>query len=150
MDYDSMQIIINQTKQPAFTEQLHQEIRNYNNQHSPYHQLIRDPQQIQYLNGQVVIDDEIMGGISCEVYWGWMEINYLWLPAELRHQGIGSQLLKRCEQAAVELGCSRAMVTTFDFQGLSFYQQQGFQVVGMLENYPPGNNYYWLTKSLVE
>ena len=63
-------------------------------------------------------------------------------------QGIGQHLVAMMETQARQEGCSYAHTTTYGFQALSFYQQLGYEVVGKLDNYPQGQIYYWLRKTL--
>ena len=66
-----------------------------------------------------------------------------------RGQGVGSQLLAMAEQEAVARGCHSAYLDTFSFQALPFYQKQGYEVFGTLDNYPGEHKRYFLRKQLV-
>jgi N-acetylglutamate synthase-like GNAT family acetyltransferase len=70
------------------------------------------------------------------------------IQAEYREQGYGRQLLEQLEAAAREQGAQNAYLDTFSFQALEFYQKQGYQVFGELQNFPQGNQRYYLTKEL--
>lgn len=52
------------------------------------------------------------------------------------------------ELATKEKGAKYAEVDTFSFQALPFYQKQGFEIFGMLENYPISDKKYHLRKDL--
>jgi len=42
------------------------------------------------------------------------------------------------EHAAKERGCTAAYLTTFSFQARPFYESLGYEVFGILDDYPPG------------
>jgi ribosomal protein S18 acetylase RimI-like enzyme len=56
--------------------------------------------------------------------------------------------MKMVEEAAVERGCTRAQVHTWDFQARGFYERFGYEVTGRMTDYPPGNTLFWLRKEL--
>lgn len=99
----------------------------------------------------LVRDDEgrIRGGLLGETGWEWLHVQILWLDETLRRQGVGSQLLATAEAEARERGCQGAYLDTFDFQALPFYQRHGYEVFGVLENYPPGSRRHFLRKTLL-
>lgn len=122
-------------------------IRKFNMQHSPHHKAASRKGAVLPINIAVADDnDQWIGGISSEVYWDWLEINYFWLRDDLRGQGIGSHLLNQTEKIAGEKGARRALVTTFKFQARSFYEAKGYHVVGEVKDYPPGSSYYTMVK----
>ena len=57
-------------------------------------------------------------------------------------------LLQAMENTAKKKGAKYAEVDTFSFQALPFYQKQGFEVFGTLENYPISDKKYYLNKVL--
>ncbi|MGE7110063.1 GNAT family N-acetyltransferase [Lysinibacillus sp. NPDC047702] len=146
MDY---QVKILQEKHDDFTNFLNAKIREYNDEHSLYHQESRQKGSICPLN-LIVTDNEQqwIGGITAEVYWGWVEINKFWFSKEYRGNGIGGQLLATAEKTAKEMGAKRALLTTYEFQARTFYEQRGYQVVGEIKDYPPGSSYYTMVKLL--
>ncbi|WP_338653892.1 GNAT family N-acetyltransferase [Lysinibacillus sp. Y5S-8] len=134
----------------AFTNFLSEKIRAYNNEHSSYHRESRQQGAIQPL--QLIVTDlqqQWIGGITAEVYWGWVEIHKFWFSEEYRGKGIGAKLLAKAELVAKEMGATKALLTTYEFQARTFYEAQGYQVVGEIKDYPPGSSYYTMVKSLV-
>jgi ribosomal protein S18 acetylase RimI-like enzyme len=132
--------------QPVIETVLRRSIREYNNRISPAHQQIRQ-------EGSRPLDlwirdphGELVGGLAATTYWGWLDIDDLWISEELRHRGFGSLLLDRAEGEARQRGCRWCMLTTFSFQARGFYELHGYRVVGSQEDYPPGQVYYWLRK----
>ena len=93
-------------------------------------------------------EGNIVGGILGETYWDWFYLDLLWVSEELRRQGFGTQLLETAEEEARKRGAKNAYLDTFSFQSPDFYYENGYQVFGELNNYPPGHQRYFLTKSL--
>ena len=52
------------------------------------------------------------------------------------------------EAEARQSGATEAYLDTFSFQAPEFYKKNGYQVFGVLENFPPGHQRYYLTKAL--
>lgn len=91
---------------------------------------------------------EIMAGLAGVTYANWLFVAELWVHADLRHRGIGSELLAMAERRAIALGCHSAMLDTFSFQGPRFYPRFGYQVYGRLD-YPPDHHRLFFRKQLV-
>lgn len=99
----------------------------------------------------VLIRDDnnaIVGGLFGKTQWGWLFISHLWVAEALRSQGYGKQLMAKAEAAAKQRGCSYAYLDTFSFQSLGFYERLGYQIFGVLENFPPGHQRYFLKKEI--
>lgn len=92
--------------------------------------------------------DQLRGGITADVWGGWLDIKFLWIEASLRGQGYGGQLLAAAEDEGRGHGCRNARVSTFSFQARPFYEGFGYQVVATFEDYPPGHSHYILRKTL--
>ena len=45
-------------------------------------------------------------------------------------------------------GCDHIHLDTFDFQARDFYEKNGFQIFGAIEDYPVGHKRYYLVKKL--
>ena len=93
-------------------------------------------------------DQEIVGGLLGEIYWGWFYIDLLWVEEELRGCGHGHRLLIRAEEEARQRGAKNAYLDTFTFQVPDFYLQHGYQIFGELQDFPPGHQRYFLQKQL--
>lgn len=90
---------------------------------------------------------EIMAGLVGTTYAGWLFVADLWVHADFRRRGIGTQLLAAAERRAAKLGCHSAMLDTFSFQGPAFYPRFGYQLYGALD-YPPNHRRFFLWKPL--
>lgn len=78
------------------------------------------------------------------------EFDRLWVDERYRRQGMGSALIRAAEQAAQEKGC-RMMVNayTFEFQAArQLFEGQGYQLIGVVKDWPRGHESYTLIKSL--
>ena len=93
-------------------------------------------------------DQEIVGGILGEVYWGWFYIDLLWVRDDLRGLGHGHRLLTVAEDEARKRGAKHAYMDTFSFQAPEFYIQHGYEVFGELQDFPTGHNRHFLKKEL--
>ena len=91
-------------------------------------------------------DGEIVGGLQASTIWNWLFVKILWVEESFRGKGLGKRMLLAAEQEAVTRGCLHAHLDTFDFQALPFYQKQGYEIFGQLEDYPVGHRRYYLQK----
>lgn len=93
-------------------------------------------------------DQEIVGGVLGELYWGWFHLDLLWVKEELRGRGFGHRLLTAVEDGARQRGAKNVYLDTFSFQAPDFYKQHGYQIFGELQDFPPGYQHYFLAKQL--
>ena len=110
--------------------------RSEDDYYSPFTIFLRDEQ------------GEIAGGLIGCTYWGWLNVEILWVREDLRGQGFGKQLLAEAEAEALRRGCRHAHLDTLDFQAPDFYQRMGYTVWGVLEDLPPGHKRIFLRKDL--
>ncbi len=103
-----------------------------------------------YLDIAIFLRDEanaVQGGLLGTVWSGWFHVEFLWIADEHQRQGYGDQLLRAAEAEARAYGATHAYLETFSFQARGFYERYGYQVAGQLNDYPPGQTYYFLSKS---
>lgn len=91
---------------------------------------------------------EIVAGISGYTWAGMCEIQFVWVHAEARRQGYGRRLLQAAEQEARERGCRIVILGSYSFQAPEFYRKHGYEVVGRIDDCPPGHANYYLMKRL--
>ena len=89
---------------------------------------------------------EIIGGITANIFWHHMHIDFLWVDKSVREKGYGRELLKRMETLALDKGCRLIFLDTFSFQAPEFYKKNGYEVFGTIEDHPKGFNQYFLHK----
>ncbi|MFF9060057.1 GNAT family N-acetyltransferase [Streptomyces sp. NPDC014882] len=91
----------------------------------------------------------LAGGLVGHTWTTWLHVTYLWVDERHRGTGLGTRLLGEAERLARDdRGCLRSRVETWDFQAPRFYRRQGYEVVCVIEDYPPGITEYTLTKRL--
>ena len=68
---------------------------------------------------------EVVAGLICDVAYGWLTIETLWVSANQRGQRLGSRLLAAGEELGKARGCHGAHLTTYSFQAPEFYERHG-------------------------
>jgi len=137
-----MQIKITNSVTEQDIEEIHRELKKYNLSK-------REPSANVPLG--IFMEDEQgikKAGLTGEIFGNWLCIKYLWVSDELRHQGIGSKLLKTAEDEAKANNAKYAFVDTFSFQAPEFYRKHGYVDVFKLEEYPYTGARYYFTKKL--
>jgi ribosomal protein S18 acetylase RimI-like enzyme len=95
-------------------------------------------------------EGDILGGITGEISWSNLHIDFLWVDESLRSGGYGKQLLDHIEKMARENNCRGIQLDTYSFQAPDFYQQCGYNVVGLIEEHPIKDfQKYYLEKKLI-
>ena len=111
-----------------------------NEQYSP------QPLHIYVLNSAGTVLDGLVGRTHSIPFW--LEVSVIWVDEQVRHQGLGRQLMERAEHEARSRGCRYARLATSDFQAPEFYQKLGYMLYGKLENLPPGETAFYFWKEL--
>ncbi|MEU1460249.1 N-acetyltransferase [Streptomyces sp. NPDC005727] len=92
---------------------------------------------------------DLAAGLVGHTWATWLHVTYLWVDTRHRGAGLGSRLLSRAEHIArTDRACATARLETWDFQAPGFYRKQGYDVVCVIPDYPPGLTEYTLTKRL--
>ncbi|MCQ6268665.1 GNAT family N-acetyltransferase [Fictibacillus sp. WQ 8-8] len=93
-------------------------------------------------------DGSILGGITGKISSS-LIVDYLWVDESLRGKGYGKELLKRIEEMARENHCRLVQLFTFSFQAPDFYQKNGDEIVGVVQENPTKEHQqYYLMKRL--
>ncbi|MBO0418927.1 MAG: GNAT family N-acetyltransferase [Vagococcus fluvialis] len=93
-------------------------------------------------------DNQLIAGISGEIFGNWMEVDYLAVEENYRSHGYGKQLLQQVEALALKEKCRYIFISTFGFQGKDYYPKFGYQEVLVLENYPLTGTEHFFIKEL--
>lgn len=92
--------------------------------------------------------ENIIAGVSGWTWAGSCEISNLWVTENERKTGLGKKLLNAAEEEAKNRGCSTILVRSYSFQAPYFYVKHGFTVNHVIDNFPTGHNYFFLTKNI--
>jgi GNAT superfamily N-acetyltransferase len=115
-----------------------------------YHNIAATGQAAYYPVGFYLRDarGEVMGGLLGEIWGGWMYVSYLWVAEPAREAGNATRLLQAAEAYAIERGCRGAFLGSHSFQARPFYEKNGYEVFGTLDDYPAGHGLFLLKKRL--
>ena len=92
---------------------------------------------------------EIVGGLFGEIRFKWLKVSIMAIRDDLRRHGIGTQLLARAEQDAIDKGCKYSYVDTMEYQAPGFYEKAGYTLAGVLEDWDShGHKKLFFTKRL--
>jgi GNAT superfamily N-acetyltransferase len=93
-------------------------------------------------------EDAVIGGLWGATAYGWLYVQLLAVPDELRGLGFGRRLMAEAEEEALRRGCCSAWLDTFEFQARGFYERLGYTCFATLPEYPKGYSRYFLQKQL--
>ena len=137
------EIIVADDPLPAYRESILNPLRAYNERRGgPANDrtvavLVRD-----------VTSGETIGGLWGRSAYDWLHIELLFIPEQLRGEGLGTQVIRQAEQIAIEGGLTGVWVDTIEFQAPGFYQKLGYKVFGVLPDHPRGRQHFFLHKRL--
>jgi GNAT superfamily N-acetyltransferase len=100
----------------------------------------------------VFLKDEQGGmaaGLSGYTAWGWLYVQWLWVDAPYRGQGLAGRMLQAAEGEAVTRGCHGALIDTFSPVAEAVYRRQGYEAFGDLPDFPIGRTRIFMKKILV-
>lgn len=92
--------------------------------------------------------DAIVGGLWAQSVYDWLFVELLFLPEVMRGKGIGTALMREAETVAMKRGCVGVWLDTYSFQARAFYEKLGYEVFGVLEDFPRGQSRYFFRKIL--
>jgi GNAT superfamily N-acetyltransferase len=95
-------------------------------------------------------DQTPIGGLYGRTSFRRLFVELLFVPESLRGQGVGQELLRKAEAEAKSRGCLGAWLETFSADAHRFYERNGYRTFGQIEDYPPGNTRYFLSKAWSE
>ena len=91
---------------------------------------------------------DVVGGLYGKISYGWLFIELLSIPDQMRTQGTGSRLMRAAEDLARERQCAGIWLDTFSFQAPGFYRKLGFSEFGHIADYPAGHQRHFFQKRL--
>lgn len=91
-------------------------------------------------------DGKTIGGLWGKTVYDWLIVELFVVPEQFRRQDLGSDILSRAETIARERGCIGAWLDTYEFQALAFYQKQGYELFGTVDDHPRGSRRFFVKK----
>jgi GNAT superfamily N-acetyltransferase len=92
--------------------------------------------------------DRVVGGLWGMSYYRWLFVELLFVPASMRGQGLGTELMRQAESVARARGCHGIWLDTFSFQAPDFYERLGFDRFGTIDAYPLQHSRLFFQKRL--
>jgi GNAT superfamily N-acetyltransferase len=93
-------------------------------------------------------DGAVAGGLKGKSQFAWLFVDWLWIRADRRGQGIGHRLLAEAEAEARARGCAGIYLGSFTFQAPDYYKRAGYSEFGRIDGFPPGHALVFLLKRL--
>jgi GNAT superfamily N-acetyltransferase len=93
-------------------------------------------------------DGSVVGGLWGRTGMGWLTIELIFVPENLRGQRIASRLIGIAEAEALRRNCHSAWLETLNIRARALYERLGFVLFGELQDFPLGNSRSFLRKKL--
>jgi ribosomal protein S18 acetylase RimI-like enzyme len=97
---------------------------------------------------EIFKEQEFIGAIVVQVFWGQLHIKNLFIEKHYRGQGIARKLLNYAFEFGKQRGCHFAFVETMSFQAPEFYQKMGFEIEFSRSGYTVNSSFHYLKKNL--
>jgi GNAT superfamily N-acetyltransferase len=88
----------------------------------------------------------VVAGISGWTWGDCCELQNLWVAPSLRGRGLATRLIAGAETEAAARGCTQSVHFTYDFQARALYEQNGYELVGRVKDFPSGTDVLWFHK----
>ncbi|MFK7805718.1 MAG: GNAT family N-acetyltransferase [Anaerolineae bacterium] len=93
-------------------------------------------------------DQTIIGGLRATCFWNTLHLELVWVSDQARGNGLGTMMVEKAEQFALQNGFEQALLESTDWQAKSFYEKLGYELIATIPNYPKGHACHFLTKKL--
>ena len=94
---------------------------------------------------------KVIGGLEGLMIHKWLRIQIMAVDPDHRRNGLGTDLVHRAEELAVQQGCRHAFVDTMSYQAPGFYERLGYRVAGQIPDWDShGHDKLYFTKDLAE
>ncbi len=90
----------------------------------------------------------IQGGLTGDIWGGWLHVSVLWVEEPLRGTRLGKRLMETAQAEARAFGARYVHLDSHSFQAPGFYEKLGYQEFGRLEDAPLGHTQHFLWKRL--
>ena len=92
--------------------------------------------------------DTWLGGLTARITQRWLFLHLLGVAPSARGRGVGARLMQAAEDHARAQGCLGVWLDTYSFQAPGFYARLGYEEVGRIPDYPPGQARIFFAKRL--
>ncbi|EYD73970.1 acetyltransferase, GNAT family [Rubellimicrobium mesophilum DSM 19309] len=92
--------------------------------------------------------DRWLGGLTARITQRWMFLHLLGVARHAQGTGVGSRLMQAAEDEARARDLIGLWLDTYSFQAPGFYAKLGYEEVGRIPDYPPGQARIFLAKRL--
>lgn len=99
---------------------------------------------------EIFSEQEFVGAIVVQLFWGELHIKYLFVEKRFRGQGAARELMCYACEFGRRRGCRFAFVETMDFQAPDFYQKMGFEIEFSRPCSAGNTVFYYLKKELLD
>jgi ribosomal protein S18 acetylase RimI-like enzyme len=90
----------------------------------------------------------VAGAAFGEAGRGWLHLSVVWVDEAHRGFGVGRKLVAAVEAEGHRQGCANAYLDSFSYQAPGFYEKLGYEIFGVLEDYPLGHQRFYMRKTL--
>jgi len=90
--------------------------------------------------------DELVAGATGRTEFGRLYVNYLWVEADRRGEGLGGACLRQLEAQALKRGCVDALIETLSDETAQIYEHLGYACIAHVHDYVPGFTRHILLK----
>lgn len=93
-------------------------------------------------------DGNFVGMIACDIFYGCLYTDILYIDEVYRNKGYGAKLLQRAEEIAREKGATFATLQTMSWEAHDFYVSLGYEVEFIRKGFEGGAFAYMMRKPL--
>lgn len=120
-------------------------ITQYNDEYKKTHNLDVLEKEVLFV---ALEENEFCGAALSKIYQDYMHVHLLAVKQEHRGKGIATELMRLSEEYAIDHKLESIDLGTTGFQAKPFYENLGYKVVFVRDNYPHGYKCYTLYKKL--
>jgi GNAT superfamily N-acetyltransferase len=91
---------------------------------------------------------DLRAGLAGSTWGGCGYIELIWVRADCRRYGLGTQLLAAAETEIRRRGCDQVALSTYSFQAPAFYLRSGYTECGRRSAFPHGYDQILFVKRL--
>ncbi len=89
---------------------------------------------------------ELIGGLRGYSHWNWVYVSHVWVAEAHRSSGVGKAVLEKLSVEAKKRNARGIYLDTFDERSRAFYEREGFQSFGKIDEFFPGRARYFMLR----